>query len=104
MNTTVNETRVEVKSAIWKHRSVAARTCKLVVRMDLNVTTRLSDGADKTKTWAPCPACNKDLYAEVIKATVTAAKCGAKCLHSKGPTCDCSCGGANHGRGHGSVS
>lgn len=24
-------------------------------------------------------------------------KCGAKCLASKGPTCECSCGGKNHG-------
>ena len=26
--------------------------------------------------------------------------CGAKCLNSKGPSCECSCGGANHGSGH----
>lgn len=26
--------------------------------------------------------------------------CGAKCLASKGPCCECSCGGKNHGAGH----
>jgi hypothetical protein len=26
--------------------------------------------------------------------------CGAKCLASKGPTCECSCGGANHGKAY----
>lgn len=26
-------------------------------------------------------------------------KCGARCRNSKGHTCDCSCGGANHGQG-----
>lgn len=25
--------------------------------------------------------------------------CGARCLNSTGPSCECSCGGANHGRG-----
>jgi len=24
-------------------------------------------------------------------------KCDARCIHARGPNCDCSCGGANHG-------
>lgn len=27
-------------------------------------------------------------------------ECGAKCLTSKGPSCECSCGGKNHGAGY----
>lgn len=27
-------------------------------------------------------------------------QCGAKCLNSTGTTCECSCGGKNHGAGH----
>lgn len=27
-------------------------------------------------------------------------QCDARCLNAKGHTCTCSCGGANHGRGH----
>src|SRR5688572_26941387 len=26
-----------------------------------------------------------------------ACPCDARCTHAKGPSCDCSCGGANHG-------
>jgi hypothetical protein len=26
--------------------------------------------------------------------------CNAKCMGAVGPSCDCSCGGANHGRNH----
>lgn len=26
--------------------------------------------------------------------------CGAKCRNAVGPSCDCSCGGANHGINH----
>lgn len=26
-------------------------------------------------------------------------KCDARCRHAKGHSCECSCGGANHGRG-----
>ncbi len=28
-------------------------------------------------------------------------KCGAKCQASKGPSCECSCGGMNHGKSWG---
>jgi hypothetical protein len=27
-------------------------------------------------------------------------KCGARCVNAIGPSCDCSCGGHNHGIGH----
>ena len=27
-------------------------------------------------------------------------ECGAKCRNAVGPSCDCSCGGANHGINH----
>lgn len=26
-------------------------------------------------------------------------KCGSRCMNARGPSCECSCGGANHGRG-----
>lgn len=44
--------------------------------------------------------CGQNVYGEQFKMTVTTHKCGAKCTHSKGHVCDCSCGGANHGRGY----
>ncbi len=35
-----------------------------------------------------------------VKARITEHTCGSKCRNSKGPTCDCSCGGKNHGQGY----
>jgi hypothetical protein len=51
----------------------------------------------------PCPQadCGKENFAKAIRGTVTDEPCGAKCLAAKGPSCDCSCGGANHGSNHG---
>lgn len=39
------------------------------------------------------------LRISTIRAKVSAHKCGAKCTHAKGGDCECSCGGANHGKG-----
>jgi len=35
-----------------------------------------------------------------IKGTVTDHACNAKCEAATGPNCECSCGGANHGKAH----
>lgn len=50
---------------------------------------------------AACPACGKLRLGHEVVGTVTDHKCGSKCLNSKGPSCECACGGANHGAGHG---
>lgn len=34
-----------------------------------------------------------------VKGTLTDTKCDARCTNAKGHSCDCSCGGANHGSG-----
>jgi hypothetical protein len=39
----------------------------------------------------------------VGKVVVTATPCDARCYYAEGPDCNCSCGGRNHGRGHGSL-
>lgn len=48
-------------------------------------------------------ACGKSVYGVELRLIqgrfVPDHKCGARCRNSKGPTCDCSCGGANHGQG-----
>lgn len=47
-------------------------------------------------------ACGRQMAAADVKGTRNPDKpCGARCLASHGPTCDCSCGGANHGKNHG---
>lgn len=47
-----------------------------------------------------CWTCRKAYKVTPIRGRVTAHECGAKCLASKGPTCECACGGKNHGRSY----
>ena len=43
--------------------------------------------------------CNNDRYFGDVAGRVSDKHlCGAKCLASKGPSCECSCGGKNHGK------
>lgn len=47
-----------------------------------------------------CRGCGRNRGAEAVRGRVSHKHvCGAKCLASKGPTCECSCGGKNHGAG-----
>lgn len=47
-----------------------------------------------------CPDHGRYSTEQVIGEHIPSVKCGARCTNAVGPTCDCSCGGANHGRGH----
>lgn len=44
----------------------------------------------------PC-ACGRMPAGTEVRGRVTAHKCDARCLASKGPQCECACGGRNHG-------
>jgi len=47
-----------------------------------------------------CRGCGRNRSAELVRGKVSHVHtCGAKCLSSKGPSCECSCGGKNHGAG-----
>ena len=47
-----------------------------------------------------CPDCHRMMEANYLKATLRPeVKCSGICIHARGGTCDCSCGGANHGKG-----
>lgn len=35
-----------------------------------------------------------------LHGRVSEQKCGARCMASTGPSCECACGGKNHGRSH----
>jgi hypothetical protein len=90
--------------------------CKLV-------TSALSDGRHETepsrKPVEPCPkgivfrhfqtgslciacrGCGRAKYAKLVRGVFSAKHvCGAKCMSSTGTTCECSCGGKNHGASH----
>ena len=48
-----------------------------------------------------CPHCSASMTVQAVSGTYSAAhECGARCLASTGPNCECSCGGANHGKSH----
>lgn len=45
-----------------------------------------------------CPQCSQYVTGERLFATVNADPCHGRCMGAGGPSCSCSCGGANHGR------
>lgn len=48
-----------------------------------------------------CPSCKLPTTGRPIRGHYNAARrCDARCMYAKGPDCECSCGGANHGIGH----
>lgn len=52
-----------------------------------------------TCTFASAGRSTNRVRLETIRARVSNHKCGASCVHAKGPLCECSCGGRNHGIG-----
>lgn len=45
-----------------------------------------------------CDACGKPMAHEQIRGRYSEAReCDARCMGAIGPSCDCQCGGANHG-------
>jgi hypothetical protein len=50
---------------------------------------------------AECPRCGAmQWHAKRIEGFKTDETCGGKCRNAKGPQCECSCGGENHGKGY----
>lgn len=51
-----------------------------------------------------CRGCGAERRALPVAGKLSPAHvCNAKCIEGKGFTCECSCGGANHGAGHSSA-
>lgn len=46
-----------------------------------------------------CWTCKATIKVDSIRGEHSPHACGAKCMSSKGPSCECACGGANHGKG-----
>lgn len=64
-----------------------------------------ADGSTHRAIDAPpsaCRDCHRPTRGQAIRGRFSAAhRCDARCIYAKGPDCECSCGGANHGAGHG---
>jgi hypothetical protein len=69
------------------------RACKRALRRDVAQTFLGS----KLVT---CPCGKAVRLQRVFGAYQPDVTCGTKCTSAVGPTCDCSCGGANHGGDH----
>ena len=55
------------------------------------------------RSWVPSTRCEcgATVKLELVRGWYAPdVKCGAKCRNAVGPSCDCSCGGANHGCNH----
>ena len=98
---------------IFRHAS-RDPACKRVVRRTYFVDERRDTIArGKIRTlWRPdpvrgsrapyedlvCPECPGSLqWDEIDGRVVDDHPCDARCMGARGPTCECSCGGANHG-------
>lgn len=56
------------------------------------------NGVMRDASWDyTCPDCKRARKSARVQGHTTDHKCNAKCLASKGPVCECSCGGENHG-------
>lgn len=47
-----------------------------------------------------CPVCDVCVKFAPIRVRVTRTDCGPRCTSAMGPSCDCTCGGANHAADH----
>ena len=52
---------------------------------------------------APCRGCGRPVKFSAIRGVETTHQCGSKCRTSRGHVCECSCGGANHGRAYDAI-
>lgn len=74
------------------------RRCDLVLADQAGRIYQAADhGTNPCAYWAPCK-CGGWVVVKHVAGSVTDHVCGAKCMASTGPNCDCSCGGRNHGR------
>lgn len=75
------------------------RTCKTHRRIEAG--TELARGEFCFSTKSPVVACvcetGRIMNAKPLRGRFSNHKCGARCLASKGPVCECACGGKNHG-------
>ena len=69
-------------------------SCKTVVRRDSPVYDMGG------KSVVPCPECGNRVTVKAVSGTTSTKECDARCMGAVGPSCDCSCGGENHGAGH----
>jgi hypothetical protein len=96
------ETRDATRDRMGKVISPTRVSWKIVGGSFTGHTTPLAAAWNGKWQWTvACPGCKAQVSLTAVKGTVSEEHiCGARCLASTGPNCECSCGGANHGRSH----
>lgn len=61
------------------------------------IGTAFFEAARGFSVWFRCWTCRAPFKAVEIRGRRTAHECDARCLAGKGATCECACGGKNHG-------
>lgn len=104
--------RVLYRCRQCEHRSGHARLWRVTFRHTTDRTDGFqhhlwtnADGTTHRSADAPtstCRGCQRPTRGAVIRGHFSAAhRCDSRCIYAKGPDCECSCGSANHGAGHG---
>jgi hypothetical protein len=83
----------------WGHDYVVEGYRKYRILEDGSVRSLSADFNDNVLR---CPDCAsyRPVGNTVVGRYSTKHQCGAKCMNATGPSCDCSCGGKNHGMNH----
>jgi hypothetical protein len=65
-----------------------------------HVTQAIGFQSLRVGVWIDCP-CGSAGVGRLMTITINPEKgCNGICMGAKGPSCDCSCGGENHGSNH----
>lgn len=62
--------------------------------------TRIVDGRVRDISHDAMCSCGRYYTGTAVKGTKSNHRCDARCVNSKGPNCECSCGGENHGKAY----
>jgi hypothetical protein len=91
--------RLTRRPHVWRRTLTRSTSGQLA-----GITWALPDGRTHRGEQPPadaCGSCKRQTAGTAIRGTYSSVHaCDARCIYAKGPDCECSCGGANHGVGH----
>jgi hypothetical protein len=96
---------IRAKSALWLHEAVGAVLGAPMVTLPSVAGSVSHVSLDENDCWVPTmntvpvrECCGRQVTFRTVVGKLGIHKCDARCETSKGHNCECSCGGANHGR------
>jgi hypothetical protein len=76
------------------------KACKVTRKIDASTLDAAAQKWARDRGYASIQCCGRSVLLTRIKGATTSHVCAAKCLNSRSHVCECSCGGANHGRSY----